>query len=302
MFEGIVTNMTLSKEDYLKLLTLPIEEIDKNSRVKVIIFENKDEIYFHFARTLVDKIKKNNETNQKSRFILPVGPTPQYKIIAELTNKERINWKNVWTFNMDEYLDWQGRVIPESHPMSFKRYMYKNLFNLIDKDLAIPDKNIFFPNPKNPEKIDEMIGEIGGIDICFGGIGYHGHIAFNEPVNNYFYSVTPQEFMNSSTRIVELNSDSLVVNSICGAFGNCYGIPPKAITLGMKVILGSREIKLYCDGGDLQWQQTSFRLACMHPPTMDRPVIFIQNHDRPKETVTIYADKLTAAPIKLSPK
>ncbi|MEM2922332.1 MAG: glucosamine-6-phosphate isomerase, partial [Candidatus Bathyarchaeia archaeon] len=146
------------------------------------------------------------------------------------------------------------------------------------------------------------IRKLGGIDTAYGGIGYHGHIAFNEPVDTYYIRLTPEEFKNSKTRVVSLNSDTFVINSLCGIGGNPYGLPPKAVTLGMKPILDAKTIELYCDGGDLNWQLASFRIACMHPPTLDRPVTFIQEHPNPKETVTVYADRRTAAPIKVMPK
>jgi len=299
-FEGIVEKVTLKAKDMEKLLTMPAEEIDNWSPVKVVILPDTDTLYRTFARSIADKIKANNEAGKLTKLVLPVGPTPQYPILAEISNKEEISWEDVWTFNMDEYLDWQGRPVPEDHPMSFKGFMRRNLFNLLKKGIRIPEEHIWFPDPFNPDMIDEKIEEIGGIDTAYGGIGYHGHIAFDEPVNTYYTGLTPEEFKKSKTRVVDLNSDTLVINSVCGIGGNPYGLPPKAVTLGMKPILEARTIELYCDGGS--WQQTSFRIACMHPLTLDRPVTYVQEHPDPKNTVTIFADAKTAAPVKAAPK
>jgi glucosamine-6-phosphate deaminase len=292
----------LTEEDMNRLLTMPSEEIDSWSPVKVVILPDVETLYHTFARSIADKIKANNERGELTKLILPVGPTPQYPILAEITNRERISWKNVWTFNMDEYLDWQGRPIPEDHPMSFRGFMKRNLFNLISEELRIPMDQAWFPDPFNPDAIDDKIQELGGVDTAYGGIGYHGHIAFNEPVDTYYVRLTPEEFKNSKTRVVELNSDTFVINSLCGIGGNPYGLPPRAVTIGMKPILEAKTIELYCDGGDLNWQLASFRIACMHPPTLDRPVTYVQEHPNPKETVTIYADARTAAPVKAAPK
>ena len=299
-FEGIVEKVTLKAEDMGKLLSMPAEEIDNWSPVKVVILPDTDTLYRTFARSIADKIKANNEAGKLTKLILPVGPTPQYPVLADISNKEGISWKDIWTFNMDEYLDWQGRPVPEDHPMSFKGFMRRNLFNLIKKEIRIPDAQIWFPDPFSPNAIDEKIEELGGIDAAYGGIGYHGHIAFDEPVNTYYTRLTPEEFKKSKTRVVELNSDTFVINSVCGIGGNPYGLPPRAVTLGMKPILEARTIELYCDGGN--WQQTSFRIACMHPPTLDRPVTYVQEHPDPKNTVTIFADAKTAAPVEAAPK
>jgi len=299
-FEGIVEKVTLKAEDMEKLLSMPAEEIDNWSPVKVVILPDTDTLYGTFARSIADKIKANNEAGKLTKLILPVGPTPQYPVLADISNKEGISWEDVWTFNMDEYLDWQGRPVPEDHPMSFKGFMKTNLFNLLKEEIRIPKEHIWFPDPFNPDAIDEKIEELGGIDTAYGGIGYHGHIAFDEPVNTYYTRLTPEEFKNSKTRVINLNPDTFVINSVCGIGGNPYGLPPKAVTLGMKPILEAKTIELYCDGGS--WQQASFRIACMHPPTLDRPVTYVQEHPDPKNTVAIFADAKTAAPVEAAPK
>ena len=111
-----------------------------------------------------------------------------------------------------------------------------------------------------------------------------------------------EKFLNSKTRVIELNSDTFVINSLCGIGGNCYDLPPKAVTIGMKPIIGAKKIEIYCDGGDLNWQLASFRIACMHPPTLDRPATLLQLHDKPKENVLFVADKVTARQVEVAPK
>lgn len=300
-FEGVVEKVTLSEEDLLKLLTLPAEQIDDWSPVKVVIHPDLRALYSAFARSIADHVKRNNSENKPTKLILPVGPTDQYPILAEICNRENISWRDVWTFNMDEYLDWQGRPVPVSHPMSFEGCMYRLLFNRLREDLRIQKEHAWFPNPFDPDAIDKKIVEVGGIDVAYGGIGYHGHIAFNEPVNTFFTRLTPDEFKSSKTRVVEMNPDTYVVNSIRGAGGNCYMISPKAVTLGMRPVLEAKKIELYCDGGEQGWQQTTFRMACMHPPTLDRPVTYIQEHRDAKNTVAVHADAKTAEPVRFFP-
>lgn len=74
------------------------------------------------------------------------------------------------------------------------------------------------------------------------------------------------------------------------------------LTSGMKPIFNSKRIEIYCDGGDLNWQLASLRLALMHPPTLDRPGTLLQLHPNPKESVLFIADKLTARPVIVAPK
>jgi len=279
-FKGIVRTVTLSADDMRKLLTVPLDEIDNWSPVKAVVLPDWKSVHAAVARTMVDKINANNEKGEITKFILPVGPIDQYPIAAEMSNKEEVSWKNVWTFNMDEYLDWEGRPIPEDHPHSFHAAMKRSLFNVLKEVLRPPEGQRWFPDPFDPDAIDEKIDELGGVDIAYGGIGEHGHIAFNEPVNTYFMRLTPEEFKRSKTRVVELNPDTLTR----GLRSTLFEIPPRAVTLGMRVILEAKSIILVSGG-------PQFRIACMHPPSMDFPVTHIQEHPNPKETVAVYTAK-----------
>lgn len=297
-----MTHQTVSDEDFKMIMSVPAVDIIKYSNVGVKVLKDSQELYSIMARSIADVIIGNNAAGDLSKIILPVGPTPQYPILAKIFNEEKVSLEKVWFFFMDEYLDWEGRLIQEDHPMSFKGYMNKNFFDLISTDLGLSNGNIIFPDPVDPDQGLHKIDELGGIDVCYGGIGFHGHIAFNEPYDTYYSRMTIDKFLHSKTRVVELNPDTFIINSICGIGGNSYGLPPRAVTIGMEPIFGAKKIELYCDGGDLNWQLATFRLACMHPPTLDRPATLLQLHEDPMETVTIFADELTARPISEAPK
>lgn len=301
-FEGIVTHQTVSDEDFKSIMSMPIGKIKDWANVGVQIVEDQRSLYEKMARSIADTIISNNKKKKNTKIILPVGPTPQYTILVSIINDQKIQLDNLWIFFMDEYLDWEGRLIDKNHPMSFRGYMEKNLFSLIDSSLNLNKDQIIWPNPYDLNYNDQKIEELGGIDVCYGGLGYHGHIAFNEPFDTYYRRMSIDKFLNSKTRVIELNSDTFVINSICGIGGNCYSLPPKAVTIGMKSIIGAKRIEIYCDGGDLNWQLASFRIACMHPPTLDRPATLLQLHENAKESVLLVADKVTANPIEVAPK
>mgnify|MGYP001188784210 CR=1 FL=1 len=251
------------------------------------VFETKADLYQHFARMIADEIKQNNAQNKITRLILPVGPSRHYPILSEIVNRERISWKNVHTFNMDEYLDWQGRPLPEDHPLSFVGFM-RRFFQSIDEVLRIPEEQMHFPDVYQIDKISAQIQELGGIDTCYGGIGVHGHLAFNEPPISRFHQVSLEEFANSKTRIVPLAPETIVMNSIRSLHGNFAEFPPMAVTLGMKDILQSRRIRLFCDGGE--WQRNALKMALTAAPCIDYPVTLVRRH----QDVMIFADKETA--------
>ena len=113
--------------------------------------------------------------------IVPVGPMPQYEIAARMINDERLSLAHVHTFNMDEYADQDGVTAPPSWPGSFQRAMWERFFALVDPELRPPEDQIHFPTSEAIADYSARIEDLGGADVCYGGIGWSGHIAFWEP-------------------------------------------------------------------------------------------------------------------------
>ncbi len=271
-------------------LTLPAAKLPQAGRVQLEILPNLKALHLHFARSIAAEIKAHNQAGQPTRLILPVGPVDQFPLLARICNQKRINWRNVFTFNMDEYCDWQGRAVPLDHPLSFEGYIRRTLFEPLDPELRPPDEQIHFPDPLNLDWISQQIEAGGGIDTCYGGIGYHGHVAFNEPPISRWYKLTPEQFRQSLTRLVPLAPETIVMNSIRATGGNPAALPPMAVTLGLRDILAARRIRLYCQGG--AWQRTILRLALLGDEDVDYPVTLLQGHP----DYTIFSDQKTAQP------
>ncbi len=274
-----------------ELLMVPAEDLARHSRVGVQLFPDVATMLAQMARGMADEIRENNQAGRPTRWILPVGPVAQYAALVEISNRERISWKNVFTFQMDEFLDWQGRPIPVDHPLSFEGYMCRNVFERLDRELRIPTEQTCFPSPFAPDAISEAIRKAGGIDTCFGGVGYHGHIAFNEPPLSRWHKVSLEQLRDSLTRVVPLGHDSIVVQSIMSAGGNSAAIPPMAVTLGMRDILASRRIRLYLAGGERH--RTVFRITLMGEAGSDYPSTLVQEHP----DCIVHTDLATAQPV-----
>jgi glucosamine-6-phosphate deaminase len=276
-----------------RLMAMSLDELRRVARMKFRLLPDIPTLLDDFARSIADEIRTRNASGEPTRLILPVGPVAHYRTLLELTNRERISWKNVYTFNMDEFLDWQGRPIPTDHPLSFEGFMRRELFERIDEDLRIPDEHCFFPHPFRIDEISEQIRKLGGIDCCYGGVGYHGHVAFNEPPLSRWRRISVEELRGSLTRVLELGDDSIVVQSIGSAGGNSAAIPPMAVTLGMRDILASRKIRLYCAAGERH--RAIFRIALAGEVSTDYPVTLVQGH--PDAEVVI--DEKGAKPIEI---
>ncbi len=275
---------------------LPLEQLAEQSPVSLTILGNPNEVMQHFARSVADEIMSNNLAGNPTRLILPVGPVDHYPILAEICNREKISWKQAHVFNMDEYCDWTGRVLPVDHPLSFQGFMKNEFFNLLDPDLRIPQEQTHFPDPLHLDQLTQTIESVGGIDTCYGGIGYHGHVAFNEPATSHWHTISTEEFANSPTRMVPLAPDSIVMNSIRNTGGNPNDFPPMGVTIGMKDILSARRIRMYCAGG--RWQQAVIRISLFGEPTVHYPTTLLRAHP----DYALITDRASASPPEVTLK
>ena len=275
------------------LMQMAVDELRLQARTPFRLLPDIPALLEDFARSIAGEIKLHNERGEPTRLILPVGPLKQYPLLVDITNRERISWKNVHVFQMDEFLDWQGRLIPDEHPLSFVGFMRRELFAKIDGELRIPEGQYHFPHPFDIDEISGQIEEVGGIDCCYGGIGYHGHVAFNEPPISRWHKVSLEELRDSRTRVVTLGDDSIVVQSIGSAGGDSGAIPPMAVTLGMRDILASRKVRLYLAAGERQ--RAIFRIAVAGEMSTDYPATLVQGHP----DAQVLTDEATAQPIEV---
>lgn len=247
-------------------------------------------LYADFADALIAELQSAEIEDRLCRMIIPVGPRGQYPLFVTRCNAEHISLRRLYLFAMDEYCDWQGRWIPEDNPLSFRGYLRSQVLGCLDPALGFAPERLIVPDPLRLDAYHQQIEAVGGLDACFGGIGIHGHVAFNEPAVGPFGLGDLTTFMTSTTRVVRLAPETLVMNSIRANGGDLESMPPLAVTVGMADILAARRIRLYCDGG--AWQRTVLRRALFDAPSVAYPVTLLQAHP----DCVITADQETAAP------
>jgi glucosamine-6-phosphate deaminase len=205
--------------------------------MRIIIKKTTEEVGDWAATYIIDKIRKANPTKEKPFVLgLPTGssPLPVYKEFVRRYKAGEISFKNVITFNMDEYVG-----LPENHTESYRYFMFDNLFNHID----VPKENINIlnGNAKDLEKecadYEQRILKAGGIDLFLGGIGPDGHIAFNEPGSS----------LASRTRIKTLSYDTILANSRFFN-GDMKKVPTQALTVGVGTVMDAREVMIVITG------------------------------------------------------
>lgn len=214
-----------------------IELIDSFEQISVEIHPTAKDGSKAVAQEIAALIREKQAAKEPAVLGLATGSTPKY-LYAELVRlhkEEGLSFKNVVTFNLDEYYPIEPDAL-----QSYNRFMKEHLFNHID----IPEGNYHIPDGTVPkeqikahaEAYERKIEEAGGIDIQILGIGNNGHIGFNEPGSN----------INSHTRLVTLDNSTRLANAY--EFSNMSAVPRLAVTMGINTIMKAKKVVLLAWG------------------------------------------------------
>ena len=211
--------------------------VDSFEKIPVKIFKTPKDGSEFAAREIAQLIRSKAEKGEKCVLGLATGSTPisLYSALARLHKEEGLSFKNVVTFNLDEYYP----IEPEAL-QSYHNFMQRNLFSKVDIDPA----NINIPNGQVAkdklkeycQSYEQKIEAAGGIDLQVLGIGNNGHIGFNEPGSSRY----------SRTRLVTLDNSTRVANA--REFQNISHVPRMAITTGIQTIMSAKRIVLLAWG------------------------------------------------------
>jgi glucosamine-6-phosphate deaminase len=241
-----------------------------------------DEFPFRLVTEIFGRIRGAADRGEKIVLIVP-QPEPLYSRVAYLINQFQVNCRDLYTFDMDEYADQDGNIAPETWPNSFLYNMKKNFYAKIDPRLRPSEDQIVGPTNENLASYGKMIADLGGADVCYGGIGWSGHLAFIEPGSEAFPAVDLQEWKTLGPRIVELTPFTVlqgVLGPEFGQSGDWSWYPPKAATIGPAEIAGAK-LRSSWNGFRLgssmtSWQRFIIRLAAHGPVTPLVPASILQ--------------------------
>ena len=250
--------------------------------MRLIINENDAKGAVWAAHYIVSRIKAKAAVTDKPFVLgLPTGSTPiaTYKELIRMNKAGEVSFKNVITFNMDEYVG-----LPETHPESYHSFMARNFFDHVD----VPKGNINILNGNAPDleaecaSYEARIEAAGGIDLFMGGVGEDGHLAFNEPFSS----------LVSRTRVKTLTYDTILVNS--RFFDNdITKVPKLALTVGVGTVMSSKEVLVLAFGHKkARALQQAVEGAYSHTCTLSA----LQNHPHG----IIVCDELAAGELKVN--
>ena len=250
--------------------------------MKIIIRNNSKEGSLWAAHYIARRIKEKAAVTDKPFVIgLCTGSTPieTYAELIRMVKAGELSFKNVISFNMDEYVG-----LPESHPESYHSFMHHNLFDYIDE----PAENIHILNG-NAEDVEaecaayeKAIVEAGGFDLFLGGVGEDGHIAFNEPFSS----------LQSRTRVVTLTQDTREVNARFFD-GDPSKVPAQALTVGVATVLSAKEVVILAFGSK---KARALQAAIEGPMSHYCTLSGLQNHP----AGTIVCDESSIGEVKVN--
>ena len=216
------------------------------------------------ADYIIKRINKFSPTEEKPFVLgLPTGSSPLgvYKNLISACKEGKVSFKNVITFNMDEYVG-----LTADHPQSYIYFMKENFFNHID---ILPENtHILNGMAKNVEAeclaYEKAIKAAGGVELFLGGTGGNGHIAFNEPGSP----------IDSRTRVVNLTDETRIANA--RFFDeNMEKVPTKALTIGIATIMNAKEVIILASG---RQKAHAVKAAIKGPACQECPLSYLQKH------------------------
>ncbi|MDP2957423.1 MAG: glucosamine-6-phosphate deaminase [Longimicrobiales bacterium] len=246
-------------------------------KIPVRILEDHEAIARELAARIAALIRRRAHEGKSAVLGLATGSTPVgiYRELIRMHREEGLDFANVVTFNLDEYLPMEPGSLHSYH-----RFMWENLFGYVN----IPADQIHIPRGDLPR--DQVVGhcaayeaairDAGGIDFQILGVGRSGHVGFNEPGSG----------RDSRTRVIYL--DTVTRADAASDFFGEDNVPPEALTMGVATILEAREIALVATG---EHKAAVIRRAVEGEVHADVAATYLQEHD----AATVYLDPAAAA-------
>ncbi len=246
-------------------------------KIPTHIYEDSRAASQAVAHEIADLIREKQRDNKPCVLGLATGSSPKtvYAELVRMHREEGLSFRNVISFNLDEYYPMEPDSI-----YSYHRFMKEQLFDLVD----IPKENYFLPDGTIPpaqikehcRNYENMINQAGGLDFQLLGIGGNGHVGFNEPGS----------LINARTRLIALDHSTRAAAAM--EFGGLSQVPRKAITMGIAPIMSAKRIVLLAWG---ERKAPVLRGAVEGPVTERNPASYLQAHPN----VTFVIDERAAS-------
>ena len=238
---------------------------------------------------IVKRIVDSDRYDKKVVMIMP-SASPMYRQAAYMLREMKVNCRNVKFYMMDEWADEDGNIAPLSYKAGFGNAFYRFFISNI-LDLGFKEENFIYHSNKTTPDFSKMLEQDGEADIVYSGPGWPGHLAFIDPVDDWFCD-TMEEYCDQGAKVASLHPLTIAQNSLHGSFGysgDIANVPPKGAMIGPRDVMKAKEVldihSITTAGSRVTWQRLTSRLCIFGKPSQDVPASILQLRDKPTHVV-----------------
>lgn len=259
-----------------------------NPNMTVEVFKN-EEVEMVMIADMLKRIIDSDRLDKKCVMIMP-NPNPTYRKVAYILHQLNVNCRNVKFYMMDEWADEDGNIAPLSYKSGFGNAFYRFMVSQI-MDLGFKEENFIYHSNKTTPDYSKMLEEDGEADVVYSGPGWPGHLAFIDPVEDW-YKPTMEEYLQQGAKVASLHPLTIAQNSLHGSFG-CSGdiskVPPKGAMMGPRDAMKAKNVidvhALTTAGTHVSWQRLTSRLTTFGKPSQEVPTSILQLRDMPTRVI-----------------
>lgn len=266
-----------------------------NPNIKLEVLRNED-----FGMVMItDMVKRIMDSDRYDKQVVMImcNPNPAYRTVAYMLHELNISCRNVKFYMMDEWADEDGNIAPLSYKAgfgyAFNKFMVSNIM-----DLGFKEENFIYHSNKTTPDFSKMLEQDGEADIVYSGPGWPAHLAFIDPVEDWF-KPTMEEYLEQPAKVASLHPLTIAQNSLHGGFGasgDISKVPPKGAMMGPRDAMKAKNVLdmhgITTAGSHVTWQRLTSRLAIFGEPSQDVPASILQLRDKP--TRMIMSENLAA--------
>ena len=257
-----------------------------NPNINITIARN-EEFAMYKEADMLKRIIDSDRYDKKCVMIMP-NPSPGYRKVAFMLKKLNVNCRNVKFYMMDEWADEDGNIAPLSYKQGFGNAFYRNMIQYI-LELGFKEENFIYHSNKTTPDYSKMLEQDGEADVVYSGPGWPGHMAFIDPVDDWF-KPTMEEYLQQGAKVATLHPLTIAQNSLHGSFGfsgDISKVPPKGATMGPRDYINAKHSmdfhNLSTAGTAVSWQRLTSRMCVFGEPTQEVPASIVQLRDKPTE-------------------
>ncbi|MBQ6702376.1 MAG: hypothetical protein IJN17_05415 [Clostridia bacterium] len=273
---------------YEEIVAMNGKHPNGNPNIQLDVIRNEEFENIMITDMLMRIIESDRE--DKKCVMIMCNPCPTYRKVAYMLKELGVNCRNVKFYMMDEWADEDGNIAPLSYKAGFG-YAFNYFMVQHIKELGFKEENFIYHSNKTTPDFSKMLEQDGEADIVYSGPGWPGHLAFIDPVEDWF-KPTMEEYLEQPAKVASLHPLTIAQNSLHGGFGfsgDISKVPPKGAMMGPRDAMKAKNVLdmhgITTAGSKVTWQRLTSRLCIFGQPSQEVPASILQLRDKPTHII-----------------